>query len=39
MNWYYDSLRMIFIDWIAEIYDKASNNNQRQSEFFRTTLI
>ncbi len=39
MNQYYDSLKVIFINWIAEIHDKVSNDDQRWSEFFKTTLI
>ncbi len=39
MNWYYDSLRMAFTDWTAEIHDKASNDSQRWSESSKTTLI
>jgi len=27
INQYYNSLRMIFINWTAEIYDKAFNDN------------
>ncbi len=39
MNQYYDSLKMIFMNWTAKIYDKAFNDDQRWSEFSKTTLI
>ncbi len=39
MNQYYNSLRIIFMNWIAKIYNKAFNDDQRWSKFFKTTLI
>jgi len=39
INWYYNSLRVIFMNWTAKNNDKTFNDDQRWSEFSRTALI